>query len=65
MPAKIMCYLNTLGTGGAERVMSQLAAHFVQAGHPVTFVTSFPVEQEYPLAEGIKLIFPFTSEWTL
>ena len=53
MPAKIMFYLNTLGIGGAERVMSQLATHFNKAGYCTVFVTSFAQGQEYALGEGI------------
>ena len=50
---KLMFYINTLGTGGAERVMSRLASHFCKDGYEVLLVTSFPIEEEYPLDEGV------------
>ncbi|MBQ8797848.1 MAG: glycosyltransferase family 4 protein [Oscillospiraceae bacterium] len=50
---RLMFYINTLGTGGAERVMSQLAAHFCRDGYDVFFVTSFPIAGEYPLEQGV------------
>ena len=53
-PKKLMFYINTLGTGGAERVMSQLANHFFRAGYEVHLVTSFPVDGEYPADEGVR-----------
>lgn len=53
---KIMFYINTLGKGGAERVISQLAAHFYRTGYDSVLVTSFCKEDEYPLAEGIRRI---------
>lgn len=51
---KIMFYINTLGKGGAERVISQLAYHFYQAGYESVLVTSFHIEDEYPLAQGVR-----------
>lgn len=48
-----MFYINTLVTGGAERVISRLAVHFARAGYETHFVTSFPVEGEYPLSEDV------------
>lgn len=51
---KIIFYINTLGKGGAERVISQLAGHFSRAEFETILVTSFYKEEEYPLAEGVK-----------
>ena len=51
---KIMLYINTLQTGGAERVISQLANRFADAGYDVGMVTSFPCEQEYPVDSRVK-----------
>lgn len=51
---KIMFYINTLGKGGAERVISQLAYHFSQAGYESVLITSFRIEEEYPLATGVR-----------
>ena len=50
---RLMFYINTLGTGGAERVMSQLANHFCRNGYEVYLVTSFPVEDEYPVDKSV------------
>ena len=52
-PRKLMFYINMLSTGGAERVMSQLANHFSRAGYEVHLVTSFPVDGEYPVDEDV------------
>ena len=57
MSKKLMFYINTLQTGGAERVMSQLAGHFQQRGYDVILVTSYPVQGEYPVAEGVRRIY--------
>jgi hypothetical protein len=51
---KIMFYINTLGHGGAERVMSNLATQFSQRDdYRCTLVTSFPSENEYPCGEKV------------
>lgn len=51
---KIMLYINTLQTGGAERVISQLAIRFAEAGYDVSMVTSFPCASEYPIGAQAK-----------
>lgn len=52
---KIMFYINTVGNkGGAERVMSQLANRFCDAGYEVVFVTSYRKAEERILAEGVN-----------
>lgn len=53
-PKRVMLYINTLQTGGAERVISQLANRFAEAGYDVSMVTSFPCKQEYPLDFDVK-----------
>ena len=50
---RIMFYINTLAGGGAQRVMSNLANMFSEAGDEVIFVTSFTAEGEYPLDKGV------------
>lgn len=50
---KIMFYINTLAGGGAQRVMANLANLFQENGDEVIFVTSYPVEKEYALSDGI------------
>lgn len=51
---KIIFYINTLGNGGAERVMSTLASYFAEQGNDVTLLNSFPVENEYVLNEKVR-----------
>ena len=54
---RLMFYINTLGTGGAERVMSQLANRFSAEQYEVMLALSFPVAEEYPLTENIKKVY--------
>lgn len=49
MKIKILFYINTIGRGGAERVMTNLANQCVAEGDEVVFVTSYMVENEYKL----------------
>ncbi len=53
---RLMFYINTLSTGGAERVISQLANRFSDDGYQVTLVTSFPMDNEYPLLEKVERV---------
>ncbi len=52
---KILFYLNTIGHGGAERVMSNLSAHFSQK-YECIFVTSMEISNEYVLNSEVKRI---------
>lgn len=52
----LMFYINTIGGGGAERVITQVANYLSDRGYHVIMVTSFAKENEYPLAAGIKRI---------
>lgn len=52
-----MFYINSLRTGGAERVILQLAHHFYLAGNRSILVTSFvDTGFEYSIPEGIERI---------
>lgn len=53
---KYLFYINSLGTGGAERVVSQLANRLSSRGDAVCVVTSFPLDREYSLEEGISRV---------
>lgn len=53
---KIMFYINTLGRGGAERVVVNLASAFYNSGIDIVLVNSFKVENEYEYEDGIKRI---------
>ena len=53
---KIMFYINVLGYGGAERVISNLANQFSDKGYKCVMVTSYSLEAEYELSPGIHRI---------
>ena len=53
---KIVCYINKLAGGGAERVMSVLASGLAQRGHCVTIVVGNSVSDEYPLDEQVERV---------
>lgn len=50
-------YINTLGGGGAERVISQLANRFDAENCDVTMIASLPVEDEYPVSASVKKVY--------
>ena len=54
---KILLYIDTLGRGGAERVLTNLANEFTKNGYQVVFVIVEKVENEYPLDDRIKKIY--------
>ena len=51
---KVVLAFHDLGAGGAERVLSGLAAHLQQGGHEVGVLTLAAGEDFYPLAEDIR-----------
>ena len=51
---RIICYINTLSGGGAERVMSVLANGLSRRGHIVTVVTDYSTPKEYALDVSVK-----------
>ena len=52
----IICYVNKLNDGGAERVMSILSGGLAQRGHEVTLVTDYSMPNEYPVNEKVKRV---------
>ena len=44
---KIVCYVNKVSGGGAERVMSVLANGLVRRGHLVDLVVDYEMDNEY------------------
>jgi len=46
-------YISTIKSGGAARVMVNLANEFVDAGYKIVFVTNFPSETDYILNERV------------
>ncbi|MEG1848708.1 MAG: glycosyltransferase, partial [Lachnospiraceae bacterium] len=54
--SKIMFHLNCLEQGGAERVVTNLSAQFVQDGYEVIIATEWQAEQEFTLDRKIRRI---------
>lgn len=53
---KILFHLNSLGLGGAERVVSILSNALCQEGHTVVLATEWTSEREYALEDSIKRV---------
>lgn len=51
---KIMLYINTIGHGGAERVLVNLANQFSKIGHDVVLVYSIKEDVEYETYEAVE-----------
>lgn len=54
MLSKIAFHINSLGKGGAERVIANLSGEFVKMNIDVVIATEWTASDEYPLAEGIR-----------
>ena len=52
----IICYINKLNDGGAERAMSVVGNGLVQLGHQVSMVTDYSTATEYPLHSSIERV---------
>lgn len=58
MKKKLCFYIDSLGIGGAERVLSNLASGMAKRGHKVTLINDYETEHmEYPLAGNIGRYF--------
>lgn len=53
---KILFHLNSMGRGGAERVVSVLSNNFVQCGHEVVITTQWNSQQEYPVDKRVRRV---------
>lgn len=53
---KVLFYINTLGKGGAERVIKNLSEQFALNGFASILVTSFLCKQEYQVNSNVKRI---------
>lgn len=53
---KIMFHLNSLGRGGAERVVSLLSGQFAEDNYQVVIATEWQEEDEYPISDKIRRI---------
>ena len=51
---KVLFYINTLGRGGAERVIANLANQFSENEHDSILLTSYYRENEYELNDRVK-----------
>ena len=59
---KILFHINSLGKGGAERVVSLLANEFVKDGVEVVIATEWYAEEEYEVDSKVKRIHVGLSE---
>ena len=53
---RILIHINSLGYGGAEKVVSILSGHLAKKGYQVILATEWEEEREYPLPEGVKRV---------
>ena len=53
---KIFFYINTISSGGAERVLTNLATEMSTRGHECVLITSFPCSWEYSYGEDVQRI---------
>lgn len=53
---KILFHINSLGKGGAERVLTVLARYFAQDGHEVLIATLWRAENEYEIPDKVKRV---------
>ena len=59
---KIMFHLNSMGKGGAERVVSLLANEFASRGKEVIVATEWFSDEEYELTSGVRRLHVGLSE---
>lgn len=60
---KILFYINVLGGGGAERVISVLANYFCESGCDVVLVNSYKLDNEYIINKNIKRYYTDQNEY--
>ena len=58
----IALYIGSLEKGGAQRVLVNLASYLLQKKWRVTFVTTFRMEDEFPLPEGADRVISGLTE---
>ncbi len=54
MVSKIMFHINSLGKGGAERVVVNLSEEFAKMGKEVVIATEWKAKDEYPLPDEVR-----------
>ena len=62
MKKKIVFYTGNLGKGGAQRVIINLSESLAKKGYPVTIVTIYSIDNEYPLPENVKRVYSDITE---
>jgi len=64
---KIIFFIDSLTTGGAERVISVLSAKLIEKGYPVDVVMLQRQDIMYAMPKGVNLLYaedmPVTSKW--
>lgn len=55
--SKILFHINSMGKGGAERVVSVLSRYFAEDGYEVLVTTQWQEREEYPLSDKVRRIF--------
>ena len=53
---KLLFHINSMGKGGAERVVSVLSEKFARDGYEVVIATLWRAKEEYQIPEGVKRI---------
>ena len=53
---KLLFHINSLGKGGAERVIVNLTTEFIKLGIDVAIATEWTAADEYPMPEGARRI---------
>lgn len=59
---KILFHINSMGKGGAERVVSVLSEYFAEDGYEVAVVTLWYAKEEYPLSYKVRRLHAGLTE---
>ena len=59
---KILFHINSLGKGGAERVVSVLSGYFAEEGYEVAVATLWQAEEEYKLSPKVRRVHAGLTE---
>ena len=59
---KILFHINSLGKGGAERVVSVLSGYFAEEGYEVAVATLWQAEEEYKLSHKVRRVHAGLTE---
>ena len=59
---KIVFYINVLGYGGAERVITNLANQFSLKGNETILITSYKLQTEYTVDSLVRRIYLYEDE---